>query len=36
MCEVVAKKGESHGMPAIAEIVLPPLSVIFLKHEGDG
>ncbi len=36
MGQVVAKKGESHGIPAVAEIVLPPLSVIFLKHECDG
>ena len=34
--EVIARRESAHGLQAAAEIVLPPLSTIYLRHQGDG
>ncbi|MBL6429116.1 MAG: 1,4-alpha-glucan branching protein GlgB [Maritimibacter sp.] len=31
---VTATEGASHGLPAIAELTVPPLSAVYLVHEG--
>ncbi|SFA75306.1 1,4-alpha-glucan branching enzyme [Poseidonocella pacifica] len=32
---VTAVAGESHGMPARAKVVIPPLSAVYLRYEGS-
>ena len=33
---VVARQGESHGLPCHAVVTLPPLAVVWFVHEGEG
>ena len=36
LCGVAARPEPSHGLPASAEVVLPPLATVFFRYAGDG